>query len=175
MKFAIATGNEDQAGKYLQLSGVWECDWYEFIKNEKEIPIQLDRSDYLLLYALLFRDKLIERWNDSDDPVNASAIRDAFPMIKLLLTISRDITLASMKLYDESGKMRDYDNYSFPGLYEEKLVKLQGEMIYPIAWYFIQQNVRNKSLNLNLDEHDRDEDTIGLWRLKVSGRNKQEK
>lgn len=167
MKFAIATGNEDEAGKYLQLAGVWERDWYEVFKKQKEVEANLDRSDFLLLYALLVRDRLIERWNTDNDSVYASQIRSDFPMIKLLLIINRDISFASMKLYDDKGKMRDYDHTDVVDYYEADLVRIQTEMIYPIAWYFLKQKVRNKSLNLKLDEENDDKYRIGLWRWRV--------
>lgn len=166
MKFAIATGNEDEAGKYLQLAGVWERDWYEVFKNRADIQVILDRSDYLLIYALLVRDRLIEKWNTRNSPIYASGIRSAFPMIKLLLTINRDIALASMKLYDEKGRERDYDK-GFAKHYEDDLVRLQTEMVYPIAWYYLRKNVRNKSLNLYLSKNYRDKNSVGLWRWKV--------
>ena len=167
MKFAIATGNEDEAGKYLQLAGVWDRDWYEVFKKQKEVEANLDRSDFLLLYALLVRDRLIERWNTDNDSVYASQIRSDFPMIKLLLIINRDISFASMKLYDDKGKMRDYDHTDVVDYYEADLVRIQTEMIYPIAWYFFKQKVRNKSLNLKLDEENDDKYRIGLWRWRV--------
>ncbi len=167
MKFAIATGNEDAAGTYLKLAGVWERDWYEYFKKNKEIQVPLDRSDYSLIYALLYRDKLIEKWNDKRNQTYASKIRTAFPMIKLLLTINRDITLASMKLYDDKNGERDYDGTGGPYYYEEELVKLQREMVFPIAWFFVKKNVRNKSLNLNIDAEDKGRNDIGLWRWRM--------
>ena len=173
MKFAIATGNEDEAGTYLKLAGVWERDWYEYFKNKKEVRVPLDRSDYSLIYALLYRDKLIEKWSDKKDQTYASKIRAAFPMIKLLLTINRDITLTGMKIADDKNGKMDYDNIGTPYYYEERLIKLQREMVFPIAWFYVKKNVRNKSLNLNIDAEDKGRNDIGLWRWRV--KDKQEK
>lgn len=172
MKYAIATGNEDQVGSYLQLAGVWSEDWYEYYKNDdtrhgasKEETDHLDRSDCLLLYALRYRDELIRHWNEKEDPLYASQVHRAFPMIKLFLTINRDITLACMKLSDENGKGYDHPTrYCTTEDYEGQLIKLQDEMIYPIAWYYIKKKVNNKALNLNSEERCCTSYSTGLWR-----------
>ena len=71
--------------------------------------------------------------------------------------------------------MRDYDHTDVVDYYEADLVRIQTEMIYPIAWYFFKQKVRNKSLNLKLDEENDDKYRIGLWRWRVKNSTAKEK
>ena len=167
MKFAIATGNEDEAGKYLQLAGVWERDWYEDIKKRKELPELLDRSDCLLLYALLYRDQLIAKWRKDKDQVYASQLHTSFPMIKLFLTINRDITYVIMKLCDMKGEKRTYWGKEIMKC-ETDLFRLYDDMIYPIAWYFREKKRIPKTLQLRQGEIDNmDKYLVGLWRWAV--------
>ena len=172
IKLAIATGNEDEVGKYLQLAGIWERDWYECIKKNEKISERLDRCDSLLLYALLYRDRLIEAWCENNgseglDRIKASKLHNAFPMIKLLLTINRDITLALMRLnddYEESLKNPNLDETN-TYKYEGELSTLQKEMIFPLAWHFSRKDIKAKSRQLlNEDGSGRKKDSVGIWR-----------
>lgn len=177
IKFAIASGNEDEAGDYLTLAGVWDRDWYgAYGKSKLKEEALLDRRDCLLVYALLYRDALIKEWANRlsiRDTEDSRRIKEMFPMIKLLLLISRDISFVFMKLYDEDGKRRDYDHtkdntnvsYRSTAYYEDTLSKLQEEMIFPIAWSYRTKKTRNQSLDIsNAISNYQD---IALWRQKV--------
>ena len=50
IKFAIATGREDEIGTYLQLAGYWDKD-FTMIKDAEQKEL-VDRTDCLILYAL---------------------------------------------------------------------------------------------------------------------------
>ena len=164
IKFLTATGNEDQIDYYMNLSGMWNDNWYNNYKAASSDPAQIDplqeksdqylgRADYMILYALLFRDELIKEWKKRAklETAKAEQIRGDFPMIQLLLEISRDITLAFMKLGNpgiglKAAEYGDYDNAAEDKKkeyikdikdYEKELHRMMThELIFPVSWFF---------------------------------------
>ena len=111
MKYAVATGNEDRLGNYLVLSGYWRQDWTERFQDMSEPALQrawegLSRSDWLILYAISYRDALIEAWSrrtQRNPAVFRDYAREHFPMVRLLLVLE-DIIL--LQAEDKAGKMK---------------------------------------------------------------------
>ena len=104
MKYAVATGNEDEVGKYLVLSGYWERDWTYGGSDEVFDAELLGRSDFLLLYTLACRDALIEIWSHKtkkNPAIFRDIAREQFPMIWLLLQIEDEI------LWNAEGSLKN--------------------------------------------------------------------
>ena len=119
MKYAVATGNENELGRYLVLAGYWDRDWTGDGMEEKDGEEtlgwkKLDRSDYLILYALAYRDALIENWSRQTTR-NQAIFRDnaraRFPMISLLLTIEEWILMKAEQLAEREGRACDPKKY----------------------------------------------------------------
>lgn len=96
VKFAIATGHEDQIGEYLVKSGFREENFNERFKvrvvNEKE---KWEKMDALLAYCFTYRDSLIEAWKQKCDEksveIDKTKLKDNFPMIELIMTVNKEI------------------------------------------------------------------------------------
>lgn len=164
MSFALATGNEDEIGNYLALAGVWpenfiQSYWNSTTEEAKQLEKLLSRSDCFILYALKYRDRLIEKWSETTekDPILfKNYVRKNFPMIKLMLMISRDIEFIFMKCEEnldaEMIDIRRYEN-NMEALekeiegrkstlgkrkrrYEERLKNLiNSGILFPTIWF----------------------------------------
>lgn len=155
IRFLVATCHEDQIDYYMNLSGMWHKNWYAeysraYANSAASDPLQkedcLGRADFLVLYALLYRDALINKWQELSELKDAEKerVREKFPMIKLLLTVSRDIVLAFMKLDKAVGThYGDYDNAEYQVVikdYEKSLIHMiDNELVFPVTWYFSQE------------------------------------
>ena len=197
IRFLVATGNEDIIDYYMNLSGMWNKNWYSEYKNAYSCPLEaeslqkdnyLSRADFLILYALLYRDALINKWGEFTGLASPEKerIRTIFPMIKLLLSISQDIVLAFMKLDKTEGSLYgDYDNARSTRYqggtkdYEDRLLQMMTkELVFPISWYFheilipwINRNDekwtnRQQHLQLNRGEND-DLENTPCWKQKI--------
>ncbi len=115
MKLAIAAGREDEIGTYLQLAGYWDKD-FTMIKDA-ELKELVDRTDCLILYALKYRDALLEKWAyelNMDKLEYKNEARKEFPFLKLLMTINRDIQFVHKKIMENKTELDDliYKNES---------------------------------------------------------------
>lgn len=141
VQMALATGNEAFLGKYLCLAGFWTYDMYgEYVPHEEE---RYERLDAFVIYMLKYRDALIRAWLEDftervhglertvalEDGHLMYEISEQFPMIRLAMTINRDIqfVLRELAALQEYGK-RDY------------FYKYLADMVYPIRfssnrWY----------------------------------------
>lgn len=141
VQMALATGNEELLGKYLCLAGFWNRDMYaDYEPQSKEC---YERLDAFVIYMLKYRDALICVWKDdfvehenktgkhflAEESHLMEKIRVRFPMIRLAMTINRDIqfVLRELSVLGEYRK-RDY------------FYKYLAGMVYPVRfspnrWY----------------------------------------
>ncbi len=141
VRFALSAGREEDIGEYLMLARYWKKNWYREIsggRSESDCMKEHfypDPIDKLLIYALLYRDSLIERWcSGMDDPVKAQVkIRDMFPMRELILEISYDITFVYMFGRKHVHDFSCEDFYRLKPIYKE-FESLRLDMIFPVRW-----------------------------------------
>lgn len=150
MEYAIATGHEDALGNYLCLAGYWKTDWYV---EDGWGSFASDRLDALFLYAMYYRDKLIDSvcsksGRGLDKTVEREGLRSNFPMRELLTIISRDISYAytvcenDIYEWDEDVKKTPINNAGSKGSkstsaasrHEEEFADMRENMLFPIAW-----------------------------------------
>ncbi|MCD8133032.1 MAG: hypothetical protein LUE19_04155 [Clostridiales bacterium] len=98
IKWLIITGHEDQIGIYLKKLGFWEENYIDS-DNRHDNKYLFDRKDLLLIYALQYRDSLLESWFES--PSKREAAKKQFPFIELLMNIG-DTVLSAEKRDDGS-------------------------------------------------------------------------
>lgn len=147
MEYAIATGHEEDLGNYLRLAGYWKKDWYSelCIGALKDIDnseaFEPDQLDALYLYAMMYRDALIDRvveskMKDYDQSKMRVQIREAFPMRELLTVISRDIsyifTICENKIHLDC---RDEIMEDLQIKREKEFGQIRNNMLFPIEWY----------------------------------------
>ncbi len=97
MQYAVATGNEEDLGEYLRLSGYWTVDWTRWVEMGGECPdphAVLDRTDYLYLYAFACRRQYLDAWKEEarkqgrfEKSTIMAELRREFPMAVLLLLV----------------------------------------------------------------------------------------
>lgn len=145
IKFCIAAGKEDDIEKYLQYAGL--CMKQQEGSGESD-KLKKDKTDILVEYALMYRDKLIDKWCSSNKNGNLDIaslkkrMKDSFPFIKLLMTINRDIQLV----------MKDIEPKSM-----EKIHNNLESMIYPVKsgmnkWFEGDGEGENKGYNKFYDK-----------------------
>ena len=140
VRFALSAGREEEIGDYLVLARYWKRNWYREISGGKSLAacreegFYPDSIDKLVIYALLYRDKLIENW--CNKKANATVLRDqildVFPMRELILEISYDISFVYMygiKHIDRPNK----DPAAIDEIYTE-FENLRQNMIFPVQW-----------------------------------------
>lgn len=165
--YAVATGHEDEIGMYLHLAGLWEKDWYtEFRtailagRTDQPLPYGLDRADWLILYALLYRDYLIDKWAEqsgrSREEYRRRVLQD-FPFIQLLLTITRDISFCFMKCTKRIDNRQNQTDFKL-GDIELNLQQMETDMIYPNLWIYY------KKLRKSDSNQDIQNDQYQKWR-----------
>lgn len=116
IKYAVATGRENEIDKYLKYAGFWNED-LSSVRNIEDNEL-VDHTDFLFIYAMKYRDALLEKWADNLKVNREAYMRNAkseFPFIKLLMTINRDIQFVNEKIL--SSKMDD----------------LEDKLVYPVA------------------------------------------
>ena len=119
IKYAVATGREDEIGKYLQYAGFWQEDLCSIDDLNLEKYYFLDQTDLLVLYALKYRDALLKKWAGERDVTEfINKAKREFPFIKLLMMINRDIQYVNEKILPLEKKV-------------EKL-KLEKKLIYSV-------------------------------------------
>lgn len=118
IKYAVATGREDEIGIYLQYAGFWQEDLCSMTKLDLEKYFFLDQTDLLILYALKYRDALLEKWAGEQDVTEfINKAKKEFPFIKLLMIINRDIQFVNKNILRQ----------------EEKIENLEKLLIYPVT------------------------------------------
>ena len=156
MKYCVATGREDDLPEYLIHAGYWEWDLYEeasacYDQNRAwEMEGQLDKTDSLMLYALLYRDALIEEWVEhwpEKTHISKSRLQQElkvqFPLIHLLMTINRDLQYAAKEICLKTEKQQER---------ERQLKALCSAMVYPITdslyrWFWGYESILGKREN----------------------------
>ena len=117
MKYAIATGQEDEIGIYLKYAGFWEKNVCAM--QDVENRILNDRIDMLLLYALKYREALLEKWAEGQNITEFKIhARKEFPFIKLLMIINRDIQFVNENCLPKDKKIQNLKDiliYSIEG------------------------------------------------------------
>lgn len=141
VRFALSAGREEEIGDYLVLARYWKRNWYREISGGKSLAtcreegFYPDPIDKLVIYALLYRDKLIENWCKKKE--NATLLRDqicdAFPMRELILEISYDISFVYMYGIKHIHKTKIKDSATLNEIYTE-FENLRQDMIFPVQW-----------------------------------------
>ena len=141
VRFALSAGREEEIGDYLVLARYWKRNWYREISGGKSLAacreegFYPDLIDKLVIYALLYRDKLIENW--CNKKANATVLRDqileVFPMRELILEISYDISFVYMYGIKHIHKTKIKDPAALDEIYTE-FENLRQNMIFPVQW-----------------------------------------
>ena len=141
VRFALSAGREEELGDYLVLARYWKRNWYREISGGKSLAacreegFYPDLIDKLVIYALLYRDKLIENW--CNKKANATVLRDqileVFPMRELILEISYDISFVYMYGIKHIHKTKIKDPAALDEIYTE-FENLRQNMIFPVQW-----------------------------------------
>lgn len=111
IKFCLCTGAEDYLADYLIKAGVW---MENLLEAEEEGT--LEKTDSLIIYAIKYRDALLnkwmEKWKDKNPIKSASGmeklLKDNFPLIRLLMTINREIQLVLKDVLVEDEEVIKY-------------------------------------------------------------------
>jgi len=139
VRFALSAGREEDIGEYLMLARYWKKDWYTELISSKNIfgegGLHPDPVDELLLYALRYRDLLIDAWC-KDKGYGESVkikIRNVFPMRKLFLEISYDISFIYLYCVKRvhTEELRDERRKS---VYWEYKHRIRDLMVFPVQW-----------------------------------------
>ena len=138
MKYCVATGREDDLPEYLIHAGYWGRDLYEeastcYWQNTPwEMEGQLDKTDSLMVYALLYRDALLEEWVNhwpEEEQISRSRLyqelKEQFPLMCLLMVINRDLQYAAKEICLKTERQ---------GEREEQLKALCSAMVYPVTY-----------------------------------------
>ena len=141
VRFALSAGREEEIGDYLMLARYWKRNWYREISGGKSLAacrkegFYPDPIDKLVIYALLYRDKLIEKWchKKADETVIRDQIRDVFPMRELILEISYDISFVYMYGIKHIHRTKIKDPAAIDEIYTE-FEDLRQNMIFPVQW-----------------------------------------
>ena len=147
MQYGIATGHEEDLGNYLCLAGYWKKNWYMElvngdIRSEGSEGFLPDQLDALYLYAMEYRDAVIEQCCSSEEDSMDDSFRETlcrnFPMRELLTIISRDISYAYTVCQKSiHSALADPDGKKGAQYYEEAenvYARLRKNMLFPIEW-----------------------------------------
>lgn len=164
MEYAIATGHEEELGYYLTLAGYWKKDWYRDLSSkglgktpQNEIDQKMsfegpggfgldneffpDQLDAQFLYAMGYRDALIDEYCDSCKDIEKTDLRNQlcrqFPMRELLTIVSRDISYAYTVCEHPIYCGSDYEQKSEGAMrnYENSFEDMRTNMLFPIEWF----------------------------------------
>ena len=98
VKYAVATGHENDIGVLMVSSGYWPIDYLNpaLFLGAGITYEELDSIDIFLIYVYQYRDRLIQAWKemDSGEQNDRSLIRtwtNEFPMASLMALVSRDV------------------------------------------------------------------------------------
>lgn len=99
IKYFLVLGCEDELWQILLRVGFLDEEDYNKISNNDIIYSNLltennyclDENDYLICYALEYRNRIINSWIGSNDEELIENVKKSFPFIKLLIQIYRDI------------------------------------------------------------------------------------
>ena len=141
VRFALSAGREEEIGDYLMLARYWKRNWYREISGGKRLAacrkegFYPDPIDKLIIYALLYRDKLIEKWcgKKANGTVNRNQMLEVFPMRELILEISYDISFAYMYGVRHIHKVDANDIKELNEIYAG-FDNLRQDMIFPVQW-----------------------------------------
>lgn len=173
VRFALSAGREEELGEYLMLARYWKRNWYREISGGKTVSeceaegFYPDPIDKLVIYALLYRDKLIEKWcaDKANGRVARIRIRDVFPLRELILEISYDISFAYMygicHIHKVSAASIEELNEIYTGF-----DNLRQNMIFPVQW---------KGRSGEMLTYDRDQATYKSGRKAPSGKEDTER
>ena len=171
VRFALSAGREEEIGDYLVLARYWKRNWYREISGGKSLAacheegFYPDLIDKLVIYALLYRDKLIGEWcgKRANKTVNGNQIRDVFPMRELLLEISYDISFVYMYGIWHIHKTKIKDPAALDEIYTE-FENLRKNMIFPVQWV---------DSNGELLTYDREHSTYKSGKLASDGKGRK--
>lgn len=140
VRFALSAGREEEIGEYLMLARYWKRNWYREISGGKALSVceaegfYPDAIDKLIIYALLYRDKLIEKWCEKEDEtIERKRIRDVFPLRELILEISYDISFVYMYGIRHVHKVSVNNVKELDEIYTG-FDNLRQDMIFPVQW-----------------------------------------
>ncbi len=113
IRFALATGKEDEICDYLELAGFWQkkiADWIKVIiqsdgndilskgiinrikKENLDFERTFDKLDALIIYVMCYREQLIRKWHEEGNwEKGISEIKKQFPTIRLMMLVNRDV------------------------------------------------------------------------------------
>ena len=141
VRFGLSAGREEEIGDYLVLARYWKRNWYREISGGKSLAECIEEGFYpdpidkLVIYTLLYRDKLIEKWcgKKADETVNRNRILEVFPTRELILEISYDISFIYMYGIKHIHKTKIKDTATLNEIYTE-FENLRQDMIFPVQW-----------------------------------------
>ena len=130
LKFLVTLGKEDEIPYIMKLGGYWPVNYYDEMKIDTLYQNgYCDRTDCLVVYALAYRDRLIEYWarqeGRQDDRLYLNQLREDFPFIKLLTQIALDCKIYwSLVLCGKKHISQEK--------IEKELKKLEEELLFPL-------------------------------------------
>ena len=143
--FCVACGMEDYIGSYMRIGNYWTQD---YIKTG--FTDCVERRNAFIVYAIKYRDALIEKWSDDiereypdkEKTQFKNQMKEEFPFLQLMLEINREIQLIASQV--ERVRISE-------------LKGIKNDLIYPVEY-------DNRTLM-----------TDKMWYLKYKERLKNEK
>ena len=137
IKFLIATGREEEIVSMLGVAGYWDvknaCDYTsEDFFREGYVE---DHHDVLIRYALAYKEALIDYWieeeiyydDNTDHTMLKQKLNKAFPFLRLVMSINRDIQMLLRRYYGEMVSENELISL-------EDINKIESNMIYPVLY-----------------------------------------
>ena len=109
IRFAIASGHEDDIGELLSHAGFWNNDYTSKDMWKDSISEQMDPMDMIVQYAVRVREKLISYWGHSERERGRNRsrknfeqeCREKFPFNRLIGSVCRDILFSALFMEEE--------------------------------------------------------------------------
>ena len=120
--FCVACGMEDYIGTYMRIGNYWTQDYF---KGDFEECVE--RKNAFIVYAMKYRDRLIEKWSDDvekeypdkEKTQFKAQMKEAFPFLQLMLEINREIQFVASQI--ESIRI-------------SALKGIKNDLIYPVEY-----------------------------------------
>lgn len=120
--FCVACGMEDYIGTYMRIGNYWTQDYFKVDFEEC-----VERKNAFIVYAMKYRDRLIEKWSDDvkkeypdkEKTQFKAQMKEAFPFLQLMLEINREIQFVASQI--ESIRISN-------------LKGIKNDLIYPVEY-----------------------------------------
>lgn len=120
--FCVACGMEDYIGTYMRIGNYWTQDYFKVDFEEC-----VERKNAFIVYAMKYRDRLIEKWSDDvekeypdkEKTQFKAQMKEAFPFLQLMLEINREIQFVASQI--ESIRI-------------SALKGIKNDLIYPVEY-----------------------------------------